>query len=138
MLNALRITLQFEDKIDSDLKKEYQQYMTQKTQKDKKESLYQINSLYKAKGSISRCFELFLEPYVKREEEDLSNAVMEEIQQDLADPIENTFAQGDHKILNSSLVMFSKMKHLILRGSSISSGNVIYNFFKIISKVTLV
>ena len=42
---------------------------------DHKESKFYIKSLPKFKGSISDCYEMYLTPYVIREEDELKNLI---------------------------------------------------------------
>lgn len=145
LMNSMKLTLQFENKIDSDLKQEYSEYIKKpesiRDSEDKdadqhKKSLpFQITSLYKVRGSISGCFEDYLTPYINREESDLVKSIMENLNEDLENPVENSMETDNIKILNSSLIMFPNIKHLIKRGSSISGGRTLYEIFKIVPKV---
>lgn len=83
---------------------------------------YKIDGLYKVKGTISGCFEMYMGAYIETEEEELRNSTLRELEGDLRDPQNNSLRTEDVMILNSSLKMFNKMKHLFKRASSLSKG----------------
>lgn len=142
-MNALKFTLQFENKISNDLIKEYSEYVKDPYSLNKsKETLkevspYQITTLYKVKGSISGCFEDYLAPYIKREESDLISSIADNLQKDMESVVENSIETENIKLMNSSLIMFPNIKHLIKRGSSISSGRTLYEIFIVVRKVSI-
>lgn len=104
----------------SDLKKEYQQYteLEPPTQKEREEDVsldYRIAQIVRARGKISSCFENFMSPYVRLEEREILNSTLDELKNDLGDPVGNSLVTEDVSILNSSLIMFNKIKHLLRR-----------------------
>jgi hypothetical protein len=115
LLNALRSTIKFESKMADDLLKEYQQYLSEERNPTDEKAQYRITQLFKVKGSIGHCFELHMKPYVDSEKQELEAAVMAELQKDLADPAANSLQTEDISILNSALLMFNKVKHLLKR-----------------------
>ena len=136
---ALRNTLQFENKINLDLRKEYQQYLDQTfTEEQRKEDpslRFRITSLYKVHGSISNCFEMYMRPYVSKEEHELRNSTMVKLEADLTDPQANSMETEGVRILNSSMHMFSNIKHLLKRASSISKGQIMFDVFNVVRRV---
>jgi hypothetical protein len=126
----------FEQKINMDLRKEYQQYLDQQYTEEEKEKdpslKYRITSLYNINGSISTCFEMYMRPYVDKEEEDLRGSTLAELRADLTNPLAHSLESDGVSILNSSMLMFSKIKHLIKRASSISKGGIMYDIFKVV------
>lgn len=139
LLNALRSTLAFEQKIHLDLRKQYQQYLDEsytEEQKKKDPSLkYRVSSLYKVNGAISECFEMYMQPYVDKEQADLMDPTLAELKEDLVDPVSNSLETEGVKILNSSMLMFSKIKHLLKRASSISKGQTMFSVFNVVRRV---
>jgi vacuolar protein sorting-associated protein 53 len=115
LLNALRATIKFETKIAEDLLKEYQQYLSEEKDPNDEKSQYRITQLFKIKGSIANCFEMYMKPYVDSEKQELESAVLSELQKDLNDPVANSLQTEDISILNSALLMFNKIKHLLKR-----------------------
>ena len=115
LLNALRATIKFETKIAEDLLKEYQQYLSEEKDPNDEKSQYRITHLFKIKGSIANCFEMYMKPYVDSEKQELETAVLSELQKDLNDPVSNSLQTEDISILNSALLMFNKIKHLLKR-----------------------
>jgi hypothetical protein len=132
LLNALRATIKFETKIAEDLLKEYQQYLNEEKDPNDEKSQYRITQLYKIKGSISSCFEMSMKPYVDTERKELESSVVSELQKDLADPMSNSLQNEDISVLNSALLMFNKVKHLLKRGSSISKSQTMYDIYKVV------
>lgn len=96
---------------------------------------YRVSSLYKVNGAISECFEMYMQPYVDKEEADLLHPTLSELKQDLADPINSSLETEGVKILNSSMLMFSKIKHLLKRASSISKGQTMFSIFNVVRRV---
>lgn len=83
---------------------------------------YKIEALYKVKGTISGCFEMYMSAYIETEERELKESTLRELINDLKEPRSNSLRTDDVLILNSSLKMFNKMKHLFKRASSLSRG----------------
>jgi hypothetical protein len=138
LLNALRATIKFETKIADDLQKEYQQYLNEERDPKDEKSQYKINQLYKIKGSISNCFEMYMKPYVDSEKKELEESVMAElVQKDLVDPMKNSLQSEDINILNSVLLMFNKVKHLLKRGSSISKSQTMFDIYKVVKQMIM-
>jgi DNA-binding transcriptional regulator GbsR (MarR family) len=147
LLNALRSTIQFESKMSEDLKEEYSKYIepqeegipgaspkvktaiTELHKETKRRGTFTIQSLYKVKTSISGCFEPYLQPYVDKERESLLESVLKSLNEDLNDPQENSTTTEEVKILNSSLHFINKVKFLMRRASSISSGETLFKIF---------
>lgn len=122
-----------------DLRKQYQQYLDQTYTPEQKKNdpslQYRLSSLYKVNGAISECFEMYMQPYVDKEEKDLSEPTLDELRHDLQDPIANSLETEGVKILNSSMLMFSKIKHLLKRASSISKGQTMFSVFNVVRRV---
>ena len=74
--------------------------------------------------------------YIKKEDHDLKFAVLSSLTKDVRDPVENSLQSDEISILNSSLMMFSKVKYLIRRASSISNGRTLFQVFLIIPGVS--
>lgn len=108
MIKALQSTINFENAMYKELKAEYEQYLTDS-------GSHRISGIPNIKGSISKCFEEFTRPYVEKEKKDLSDNIFKELAKDL--DVKNKFVGGNEElnILNSSLVMFNKIKFLIER-----------------------
>lgn len=115
LLNALRATIKFETKIAEDLLKEYQQYLSEEKNPNDEKSQYRITQLFKIKGSIANCFEMYMKPYVDSEKQELESSVLSELAKDTSDPVGNSLQTEDISILNSALLMFNKIKHLLKR-----------------------
>ncbi len=135
LLNALRATIKFETKIAEDLQKEYQQYLNEEKDPADERSQYRINQLFKIKGSISSCFEMYMKPYVDTEKQELESTVLAELGKDLADPASNSLETEGISILNSALLMFNKIKHLLKRASSISKSQTMYDIYKVVKQM---
>lgn len=138
--------------MSDDLKEEYSQYLdpdesvpgsspknvnsiAELHKEKKKRGNFTIQSLYKVETSISGCFEPYLQPYVEKERESLLETVLSSLQDDLKDPKENSTATENVRILNSSLHFINKVKHLMRRASSISSGETLYKIFCVLKEV---
>ena len=134
LLNSLRATIKFETKMSEDLLKEYQQYLNEEKNPQDERSQYRISQLYKTKGSISGCFEYYMRPYVDSEKQELEGAVLSELQKDLNDPMSNSIQTESEevRILNSALLMFNKLRHLLKRGSSISKSQTMFDIYKVV------
>lgn len=112
MIRALQATINFENAMYKELKSEYEQYLKGP---DSTSNVNRISGIPKIKGSISKCFEHFTKPYVDKEEKDLREAVFKELTADLDKKDKFVETSDDLNILNSSLVMFNKIKYLIDR-----------------------
>lgn len=108
MIKALQSTINFENAMYKELKSEYEQYLNES-------SGHKISGIPNIKGSISKCFENFTTPYVEKEKKDLSDSIFKELDRDL--DVKDKFVMNNEElnILNSSLVMFNKIKFLIER-----------------------
>jgi hypothetical protein len=161
LLNALRATIKFENKLYEDLRKEYQQYIDrpdtnaqrkntaidagtdvqQSLDEDDEKALeeqYRISNIPKIKGSISSCFEMHMKPYVDTEKSELQDGILKELAGDFQDPEKNCLQSEDLPILNSSLIMFTKIKHLLNRASTLSRTQTMYDVYTVIkSNITL-
>lgn len=151
LLNALRATIKFENKLYEDLRKEYQQYINQPgvTKKNKDdfgdkddeeylEEQYRIEQIPKIKGSISNCFEMHMKPYVDTEESELRDGIIKELMSDFEDPEKNSLQSEDLAILNSSLIMFTKIKHLLKRASTLSRTQTMQDVYNVIRRNILI
>lgn len=78
---------------------------------------------------------MYMQPYVEKEESDLLGPTLSELKQDLSDPLSNSLETEGVKILNSSMLMFSKIKHLLKRASSISKGQTMFSIFNVVRRV---
>jgi len=58
---------------------------------------------------------MYMSPYIDAEEQELRNGTLGDLQSDLTDPVAHSLKTEDVCILNSSLLMFSKIKHLLKR-----------------------
>jgi vacuolar protein sorting-associated protein 53 len=134
LTNALRATKMFENKIADDLAREYQQYIGEERHDKDGKQQYRINQLYKIRGSISACFEGNMRPYVENERQDLESSIRSELQKDLSDPVSNSLQTEEISILNSALLMFNKMKHLINRASKISESQTMFDIYRVIKQ----
>jgi hypothetical protein len=67
-----------------------------------------------------------MRPYIDKEESDLTTSILEELQSDLNNPGASCVKTEDVSILNSSLLLFSKIKHLLKRASSISKSEILF------------
>ena len=134
LLNSLRATIKFETKIAEDLQKEYQQYLNEDKDHTDERSQYRITHLFKIKGSISSCFEMYMKPYVDTEKQELESSVVSELAKDLQDPASNSLQTEEISILNSALLMFNKVKHLLKRASSISKSQTMYDIYKVVKQ----
>lgn len=76
-------------------------------------------------------------PYTKKEEQDLVLSIRQELAQDLKNPVESSIKTEEVGILNSSLLLFSKIKHLLKRASSISKSQILYNVSQSIERAIL-
>lgn len=125
----------------ADLRKEYQQYIgeehTEEEKKSNRSLLYRIDHIAKVQGEISSCFDAHMSPYTKKEEQDLVLSIRQELAQDLKDPVQSSIKTEDVGILNSSLLLFSKIKHLLKRASSISKSQILFNISQSIERAIL-
>ena len=67
-----------------------------------------------------------MRPYIEKEESDLTQSILEELESDFTAPEDSCVRTEDVSILNSSLLLFSKIKHLLKRASSISKSETLY------------
>ena len=132
LIKALQATLKFETSAYEDLKAEYEQYVQLKSEMD---NPHRITGIPNIKGTISKCFEEFTAPYVKKEETDLQELVTRETVKDLERKDKATGGTEELNLLNSSLVMFNKMKFLLDRASKISRGKTMVQIKGVIQKV---
>jgi len=98
------------------------------------EEHYRISQIPKIKGSISSCFEMHMKPYVDTEEAELREGVIKEISNDFEDPEKNCLQSEDLAILNSSLIMFTKIKHLLNRASTLSRTQTMFDVYTVIKQ----
>lgn len=108
MIKALQATINFENAMYKELKSEYEQYLNDKT-------AHKISGIPNIKGSISKCFENYTQPYVQKEEKDLADNIFKELNKDLEARDKFVPNNEELNILNSSLIMFNKIKFLIDR-----------------------
>lgn len=132
LIKALQATLKFETSAYEELKAEYEQYVQLKSEG---ENPHRISGIPKIRGTISKCFEEFTGPYVRKEETDLEDHVMREATKDLEKKDKATGGTEDLNLLNSSLVMFNKIKFLLDRASKISRGKTMLQIKGVIQKV---
>ena len=76
-------------------------------------------------------------PYTKKEELDLVSSIRQELASDLRNPVESSIKTEEVGILNSSLLLFSKIKHLLKRASSISKSQILFNISQSIERAVL-
>jgi len=119
LLDSLRQTLQFENEISTYLRAEYEQFLCETFTSEEMEQntslKYRITKLYAVKGSISGCFEMYMGPYIEAEDQELRPKTIQDLENDLRDPVANTLKTENLSILHSSLLMFNKIKHLLKR-----------------------
>ncbi len=120
MIKALQSTINFENAMQKELKSEYEQYLKVSDNMGNSNRITQIPSI---KGKMSTCFENFTGPYVEKEEKELSENVFKELNFDLSKKTKFMTNSDDLNILNSSLIMFKKIKFLLERASKISRGS---------------
>lgn len=134
LLNALRATIRFETKMSEDLRSEYQQYLSEERDPNDEKAQYKINQLYKIQGAISSCFEMYMKPYVDSERQELESTVVNDLNKELADPMGNSLKTDEICILNSALLMFNKIKHLLKRASSVSKNQTMFDIYSVVKQ----
>lgn len=132
LIKALQATIKFEGVAHSDLKSEYEQYISLKKEDH---NPHRISIIPNIKGSISKCFEEFTSPYIQKEEKDLRAAVLKELRADLDKKNKWTAGSEDLNLLSSSMVMFNNIKFLLDRGSKISRGKTMVEVQGVIRRV---
>ena len=132
LIKALQSTLKFETSVFEELKAEYEQYVQLKSETD---NPHKITGIPKIKGTISKCFEEFTSPYVQKEEKDLQDHVIRDANKDLEKKNKASGGTEELNLLNSSLVMFNKIKFLLDRASKISRGKTMLQIKEVIQKV---
>ena len=132
LIKALQATLKFETSAYEELKAEYEQYVQLKSET---ENSHRITGIPNIKGSISKCFEGFTGPYVQKEQTDLQEHVTRETIKDLEKKDKSSGGSEELPLLNSSLVMFNKIKFLLDRASKISRGKTMVEIKEVIQKV---
>lgn len=132
LIKALQATLKFETSAFEELKAEYEQYVQLKSES---ENPHRITGIPKIRGTISKCFEEFTGPYVAKEQADLEEHVTREAARDLEKKDKASGGGEELNLLNSSLVMFNKIKFLLDRASKISRGKTMLQIKGVIQRV---
>ena len=112
-IRALQATVSFENSLELELKNEYTQYIGNKINLPDKE--YQIKSLPKIKGCISKLFEEHLGPYIDKEGTEMRKSVFDELKQEIKS---GSLFEGDSKelgILCSATSLFRLSRFFIER-----------------------
>lgn len=86
--------------MQKELQNEYEQYVGKNLRN------FAIKSIPNIRGTISKQFENFTDPYVERESKDLHEAIFKELDSDLSKKAKYTSNIDEHHILGSSIVMF--------------------------------
>lgn len=134
LIKALQSTIKFETSAYEELKGEYEQYVLLKSEND---NPHRITGIPNIKGSISKCFEEFTGPYISKEEKDLNDNVMKELHRDLDKREKWSESSEELNLLNSSLVMFNKIKFLLDRASKISRGKTMLQVKKLVQRIVV-
>jgi hypothetical protein len=132
LIRALQATIKFEGSCHEELKAEYEQYISLKSES---ENPFRITNIPNIKGSISKCFEEFTGQYIGKEEKDLRDSILKELQQDLDKKDKWADSQDELNLFNSSLVMFNKIKFLLDRASKISRGKTMVMVKSVVQKI---
>ena len=93
--------------------------------KDKKNK-YDLQALPKFAGSISNSFERYLAPYIKSEEETLSETLFKHLEDDKVSEL---------KVYNSALVLFHGIKGSVRRASTYSKGALLIEILRVVKKM---
>ncbi|CAD8075883.1 unnamed protein product [Paramecium primaurelia] len=123
LMKALQATLKFEQKLNDEMKKRYDEWLGKKNSNQ-----FAISELPKIKGAISDSFEPYLRPYIDSEERELMQHIQNILNSDKLD------VEGDLKMLNSSMSMFAYFKQMLKRASQYSRTQVMFDIQKLIKK----
>lgn len=97
--------------------------------KREKKNKYDLQSLPRFAGSISNSFERYLAPYIKSEEEALSEALLKSLEDDKLSEL---------KVFNSALVLFHGVKNCVRRASNYSKGTLLLDILRVVKKIFLI
>jgi len=73
-----------------------------------------------------------MKPYVDTEEMELRDGILKEMSSDFEDPEKNCLQSEDLAILNSSLIMFTKIKQMMNRASTLSRTQTMFDIYSVI------
>jgi hypothetical protein len=97
--------------------------------KREKKNKYDLQALPKFTGAISNSFERYLQPYIKSEEEALSEALLKSLEDDKLSEL---------KVFNSALVLFHGVKNSVRRASTYSKGQLLLDILRVVKKIFLI
>ena len=93
--------------------------------RDKKKK-YDLQALPRFAGAISNSFERYLAPYIKSEEETLSETLFKHLEDDKISEL---------KVYNSALVLFHGIKGSVRRASNFSKGSLLIEILRVVKKM---
>jgi vacuolar protein sorting-associated protein 53 len=121
LMKALELSIKFENKITDLMGKKYGELMRRE-----KKNKYDLQALPKFAGSISNSFERYLAPYIKSEEETLSETLFKHLEEDKVSEL---------KVYNSALVLFHGIKGSVRRASNFSKGGLLIDILRVVKKM---
>jgi hypothetical protein len=124
LMKSLEFSIKFEAKITELMSKKYAELI-----KREKKSKYDLQALPRFTGSISNSFERYLIPYIKSEEEALSEALSKSLEDDKLSEL---------KVFNSALVLFHGVKNSVRRASNYSRGQLLLDILRIVKKIFII
>jgi hypothetical protein len=123
-MKSLEFSIKFETKITDLMGKKYSDLI-----KREKKNKYDLQALPKFTGSISNSFERYLTPYIKSEEEALSEALLKSLEDDKLSEL---------KVFNSALVLFHGVKNSVRRASNYSRGQLLLDILRVVKKIFII
>jgi vacuolar protein sorting-associated protein 53 len=124
LMKSLEFSIKFETKITELMSRKYGEYI-----KREKKNKYDLQALPKFTGSISNSFERYLMPYIKSEEEALSEALLKSLEDDKLSEL---------KVFNSALVLFHGVKNSVRRASNYSKGQLLLDILRVVKKIFII